>query len=986
MGSGRRRAPPPPAGFGALLRGHRRAAALTQEAFAERAGLSVRGLQHLEAGDARPSRGTLGGLLRALAALGVPPDSLDGLAAAAGRDRPRALEPAPVGLPPQLTSFVGRERELAAVEAHLRGAGVRLVTLTGPGGVGKTRLAVAAARAAGGAFPDGVVFVPLAALAEPALVPAGAAQALGVRESPARPVAAAVRAALRAARLLLVLDSCEHLADACAGLVDALLGACPSVTVLATSRAPLGLAGEVQWRVPPLALPDAPAAASPVAAAVARHDAVRLFVERAQAVQPAFAVTDRNAAAVAQLCRRLDGLPLALELAAARVRVLTVDELLRRLEDRFRLLTGGRAAPPRHQTLRALVAWSHDLLDEPDRRLFARLGVFAGGFALAAAESVGAGDGLAAADVLEGLTRLVDQSLVQPEPGPDGVGRYHLLETLRVFALERLAERGEAAAARTRHLEYLAAFAERAAPELLAGAQVIERLDGYHDDCRAALRWALAHPCPETTELALRLAGALVQFWRVRAHHREGYGWLERLLALPAAGPPTAARARALIGVGQLARYLPDRAAARPRVEAGLTLARALGHPRLILAGLHALAGLARGEGDDAAAVGLQAETLKVARRLGDPAAVATARFLLGWMALGRGDYAAARRHLEASLDLHRRAGLGPAQVASVLNRLGDVQRVAGDLLAARALHAEALAAWRALGYPRGIADALGGLGEVAVALGDTAAARACYDEACALAGQPSGEQFPEWGARALALMACALGEAGAARAHAQRAVALWRDPARRGRHSYRIAALLEDFAALAAARAQPARALRLVGAADALRAGTGNRRYPLRQAYLDRHLAPARRALGGGAAAALAAGHALTLDQAISEAVDWAPELGAGWPAAEPHPEGLRAAGQLRVDGRLYQVWRGEERLAPALSPLEFALVAYLYAHRERVCTRRELGDALWGAHAWDPPMLHNLVRRVKRKLEPAPGGPRYIHSRRGIGYRLTA
>jgi hypothetical protein len=280
---------------------------------------------------------------------------------------------------------------------------------------------------------------------------------------------------------------------------------------------------------------------------------------------------------------------------------------------------------------------------------------------------------------------------------------------------------------------------------------------------------------------------------------------LERLLALPAAGPPTAARARALIGVGQLARYLPDWAPARPRVEAGLTLARALGHPRLILAGL--------------------------------------------------------------------------------------------------------------------------------------------------------------------------------------RAVAIWRDPARRGRHDYRIAALLEDFAALAAARARPARALRLVGAADAVRAGTGNRRYPLRQAYLDRHLAPARRALGGGGAAALAEGRALTLDQAISEAVDWAPELGAGWPAAaEPHPEeDLPAAGRLRVDGQLYQVWRGEERLAPALSPLEFALVAYLDAHRERVCTRRELGDALWGAHAWDPPMLHNLVRRVKRKLEPAPGGPRYIRSRRGIGYRLT-
>jgi len=245
--------------------------------------------------------------------------------------------------------------------------------------------------------------------------------------------------------------------------------------------------------------------------------------------------------------------------------------------------------------------------------------------------------------------------------------------------------------------------------------------------------------------------------------------------------------------------------------------------------------------------------------------------------------------------------------------------------------------------------------------------------------------------------MACVLGEAGAAREHAQRAVAIWRDPMRRGRHDYRVAALLEAFAALAAARAGPARALRLVGAADALRAACGRPRYPLQQAYLDRDVAPARRALAAGAAAALAAGGALTLDQALAEAVDWSPAEAPARsgdscarlrePAGQPPAGGdATAAGRLRVDAGTYEVWRGDERLAPPLSPLEFGLVAYLYAHRERVCTRRELGDALWGNHAWDPPMLHNLVRRVKAKLEPVPGRPHYLHSRRGVGYRLTA
>ena len=405
--------------------------------------------------------------------------------------------------------------------------------------------------------------------------------------------------------------------------------------------------------------------------------------------------------------------------------------------------------------------------------------------------------------------------------------------------------------------------------------------------------------------------------------------------------------------------------------------------------GLRALATTAREEGDDAAATALLAESLAVARQAGDRRGAATSLFLLGWGALAEGDYATARRHLETSLSLCRQTGEGQAQVASVLNRLGDVLRAEGDVLTARALHADALATWRAVGYPRGIADALGALGEAAVALGDPATARACYDEALAASRQPSGEQFPGVGVaevwpwwpapsarparpastRSRRWPSGVTPSAGAATSIAS--PPCWRTsrpwppptPSRRGPYAW---------------WARPTRCA----------PPAGSPRYPLHQVYLDRGVAPARRALdAAAAAAALAEGRAMTLDQAITEAVDWAPatESGASLGGAPSPPAGPRALahepaggrpGRLRLDVQTYEVWRGEERLAPALSPQEFALVAYLYTHQERVCTRRELGDALWGAHAWDLAMLHNLVRRVKAKLEPAPGRPRYLHA----------
>ncbi|MGH2350225.1 MAG: LuxR C-terminal-related transcriptional regulator [Chloroflexota bacterium] len=425
-------------------------------------------------------------------------------------------------LPAQVSSFVGRARELAEVERLL--ATTRLLTLTGPGGTGKSRLALQVAstlvssgfRVPGSelgqgeletrnselatpaepAFPDGVWLVELAALPDPALVPQVVAAAVGMHRAPAQPLPAALSAHLRDTRLLLVLDNCEHLIDACVGLADTLLRACPQVRILATSRQALGITGEAVWPVPPLALPDAESL--PSCDELAQYDAVRLFVERARLSQPAFDLATQDGSTLVQICRRLDGMPLAIELAAARVRLLSLEQIAARLDDRFRLLTGGsRTAPARHQTLRAAVDWSYDLLPVPERTLFNRLSVFAGGWRLEAAEAICAGGGVAPEDVLDILAHLVDKSLVvaeaPAEPGPETEVRYHLLETLRAYGRERLLASGDADAAQRQHAAYYLARAQAAVPDLRSPEQVawLDRLGDEHDNLREALRWSV---------------------------------------------------------------------------------------------------------------------------------------------------------------------------------------------------------------------------------------------------------------------------------------------------------------------------------------------------------------------------------------------------------------------------------------------------------------------------------------------------------------
>jgi non-specific serine/threonine protein kinase len=585
-------------------------------------------------------------------------------------------------LPAQLTTFVGRVRELTEVRALL--AAVRFLTLTGTGGCGKTRLALEAAGQIADAYPDGVWLAELAPLADPALVPRAVALAQGVSEQPGQSITAALVAALRPKRRLLVLDNCEHLVDACAELVEALLVGCPELTILATSRELLGAAGETAWRVPSLATPD-PQRPPPLDELRA-YESVQLFAERARLVQPGFVVTAENAVAVAGVCQRLDGIPLALELAAARVTSLSVEQIAARLGDRFRLLTGGRRrAVRRQQTLRATLDWSHDLLTDHERALLRRLAVFAGGWTLEAAERVGAGEGVAELDVLDVLTRLIEKSLVAAEEQA-GERRYRLPETIRQYAEERLLASGEAAAARDRHLGLALALAERAEPVLWGGAGDLDgwllRLEAEHDNLRAALAWSLEHDAGA----GLRLAVALAEFWRMARLHREGCEWLETLLArVPGR---TVLQAYALLGLGRLHREMDEMQPARDRLTASAALFEALDDPRGLATALSRVALVAAADGDFARARALQERSLALFRAHGDRYGLATSLVHLGQALAAEGALAEARAAFEESLALFRALG-ELRRVSNTLHNLCLVALGQGDHARARALLAE---------------------------------------------------------------------------------------------------------------------------------------------------------------------------------------------------------------------------------------------------------------------------------------------------------
>jgi predicted ATPase len=799
--------------FGHLLKRLRNANDLTQEELAERACVSVRLISDLERGSSHlPRRDTVQLLADGLHLRGSERDNFIALA----RGRPFVAEADAdsaalrLVLPHPPTPIVGRLKETAAATGLLLDPDLRLLTLTGLGGVGKTRLALEVAHKTAGALRDGAVFVDLAPVRDPELVLTAMAHALEVQPSPERPLRQEVIDFLQPKSLLLVLDNFEQVMDAATTVAD-LLAACPGLKVLATSRMPLHIRAEYEYPVGPLATPDLDDL--PPLNELAQVPAIQLLVRRAEAVNHQFALTDANARDVAELTLRLDGLPLAIELAATRLRVLAPADLLARLERRLPLLTGGaRDLPARQQAIRATLDWSHDLLSSGEQTLLRRLAVFAGGCSVDAAEWVAdhglqvTGDGLqgtgTAGDgrttipqpatrnpqptTLDHLGGLVEKSLLRARDTQGDGQRFSMLETIREYGLERLEVAGEETEIRQRHLIWCLDLAERAEPELTGAEQQrwFAKLDIEHDNLRTALGWAIARG---DAEIAMRLGGALHRFWATQGHYEEGRRWLDSALAIDS-GEPSAARGYALNGAGVLAWFLGD----FDRAEA------------------------------------LWQESLSLFQALGDRTRIAYAFGNLGLIGDAREDYKQATASYEQALALFRELG-DQTYISFMLGNLGLIAYFQKDYPRATTLIEEALAMSRALGDRNSIAMTLGNLGLVAFAQGDYERATALHEEALSLGWHSTNRP---WLARGI-----------------------------------------ENFALIAAATGDPARAVRLFGAAAALRARLGASLTSNDRAVNQRYIGEASERLGDDAfAQAWDEGEAMPLDEAIAYALRYDP------------------------------------------------------------------------------------------------------------------
>jgi predicted ATPase/class 3 adenylate cyclase len=632
----------------------------------------------------------------------------------------QSLDAHPHNLPIQLTSFIGRAREIAEIKTLLSQA--RLITLTGSGGAGKTRLALQVAAEVVESYADGVWLAEFAPIADPALVPKTVASTLSVPEQPGRDMTVTLVDALRPKEMLLVLDNCEHLLVACADLAAALLRACPRVRILATSREGLGVPGETLWRVPSLSLPDV--RRLPPSEDLVLYEAVRLFVDRAIAVTSGFTVTNENAAAIAQVCHRLDGIPLAIELAAARVKVLAVEQIATRLDDRFRLLTrGSRMALPHHQTLQAAMDWSHALLSENEKALFRRLSVFAGGWTLEAGEAICAGGEVEASDILDFLAQLVDKSLVAVETH-HGKARYRLLETVRQYGMERLSESGEAGASRQRHRDWYLEWAEHVDRKLRTAEQDVwvERLRTEHENLRAALEWSMEAGGGEP---GLRLAVALAWFWYIDGHWSEGRKWLEQALAL-GGDVRTDTLADALLQAAYHARSQGDYERARAFAEKGLTIARETDNRGKIAWFLCNLGIIAVHEGEYNLGKALCEESVALGRQFGMKFLLATALAQLGHIARDSPDYQQATTFYGESLAFAREHG-EKYTIAYALRNIAVLALHVRDYERAGALFAESLALCRAT--PSWVTE------ECLVGMAEIACAERRYERAACLFG-----------------------------------------------------------------------------------------------------------------------------------------------------------------------------------------------------------------------------------------------------------
>jgi predicted ATPase/DNA-binding SARP family transcriptional activator/DNA-binding CsgD family transcriptional regulator/Tfp pilus assembly protein PilF len=755
-------------------------------------------------------------------------------------------------LPASRTSFVGRENEMIEIKRHL--AMTRLLTLTGAGGSGKTRLALEIARGLVGAYPDGVWLVELAPISEGELVPQTVARTLEISEQPGLPLTDTLVEALRAKQMLLVLDNCEHLVDAVGGLVGSLLDSCPHLKILATSRQALGAVGEVIWPVSLLSVPDPERV--PTVAQSEGYEAMRLFVDRARQRKPAFTLRSQNVQAVAQICVRLEGLPLAIELAAARIKMLPPQALLSRLEDRLKLLTGGsRELSERQRTLKGTIEWSHALLDEGEQVLFARLAAFSGGRTLEAIEAVCDTDGDLPVDAFEGVSSLLDKSLLGQDEGTNGEPRFVMLETIHEFAREKLEESGEAEEIKRLHAEYFLTLAEEAYPESKGPDQLewLERLEAEHDNMRAALSWALER---KEAEVALRLGGALWRFWATRDYQSEGRRWFEEALAIDGRGSPVS-RAMALAGTGLLAEQQGDLDRTQEACEEGLHLpANEASEAKLWL--LTGLGLVAREREDYGRATRLFEESLALSREMSDTYWHAASLSDLAIVSHGRRDFKRATLLYEESIDLFREQG-NKQGLSACLNNLGLLAYSQGELERAAQLMEEGVALDRELGTRQGVALGHCNLGWIALLREDLGRAADHYRESLSLS----------WDTGLTPL----------------------------------VQSVLEGFACVAGVRGQTERGVRLWGAAQSLHETKGIPRDDDFLAEADVRISAVRSSMGEEAwEEAWRKGRAMTLGEAVSYALE---------EEAETDPRTTSAPGEPPAGQAPVALSRREEEVA---------------------------------------------------------------------------
>lgn len=702
----------------------------------------------------------------------------------------------PTNLPVPLTPFVGRKAEIASVERLLKRGDVRLLTLTGPGGTGKSRLALKVADKLHGDFPDGVFFIALEPITDSNLVASVIAQTLGVKESGDVPLADALKNYLRAKRMLLILDNFEHVVPA-APLVASILMNAPGIVFLVTSRAVLHLSGEYEFQVPPLHLPDLESL--PPVSDLMHCSAVALFTQRAMAAKSDFSLTDRNARAVAEICTRLDGLPLAIELAAARIKLLPPQAMLVRLESPFKFLTGGaRDVPARQRTMHETIRWSYDLLDKPEQSLFRRLAVFIGGFTLEAAEAICNAESGCGIEIHDGVASLVDKSLLQQIEQAGGEPRFVMLETIREYGLECLKAAGEKEIFRQRHARFSLQLAERAEPELGSAEQPVwlAYLEQEHDNFRAALQWALEEG---QQEVSLRLAAALWWFWYLHGHYREGREWLDKVLAV-GNDQRTTYRSRALIGAGGLAFLQCEYSSSEKLLNEGLALARELVDRESIATSLQLLGSCAREQGDYNRAIELHQESLQLWRELDNKRGVARSLNYIGFASWLQGDFEKTATVCEETLGLFRAMGDKEGIIWSLLN-MSAVMYYREKHDEAVSLCNESLALSESIGYKEGIAWSLNIWGNIERRRKQFEPSKTMLRESLEL----HYELQDRW----------------------------------------RVASVLESLAAIAFEREKPERSARLLGAAEALRAAVGTPLPPVDHEDLDRYLKMARATLG---------------------------------------------------------------------------------------------------------------------------------------------